>query len=174
MSKEGLLQEEPIELDIYGNDKFFQVAKKLAKPVTVLDRFCSNQRELIEVVLEHFNSDVTREEKAEVLRLLSTRDPIMWHLLCLHTNVDTNIEPPEKYLKKFILALIKDGSKIGGDYYKIISPRRWGRPLKEEYKEFQKFVDENMDRDFFFGILIFISSLLFTIALVAFLALLSK
>lgn len=150
MSKEGLLHEEPIELDVYGSDTFFEVAKELAKPFNWMGNWCETQRELSEAALKVINSDLSREEKAEVIKLLWTRDPIMWHLLCLHTNTDTNTEEPKTYLRKFILALVRDSSKIRGDYLKIVYRKRWNLPLKEEYREFQKFVDDTIPRDMVF------------------------
>lgn len=173
MSKEGLLHGELIELDVHGTDRFFEIAKEFAKPYKFSENFCQAQVELIEAALRVINSDVTRQEKAEIIELLSTRDPVMWHLLCLRTNTDTNVHPLTICLKKFIFTLIRDESKIRRDYLRIISPRRWNRSLKPEYRMFHKWVNDNIPRDHFFGLVSLLSIVSFFLLFMTFLSVVS-
>lgn len=170
MSKEGLLQSELIELDVHGTDEAFEIAKEFARPYKWSENFRQVQGELMEAALKVVNSDATRQEKAEVIGLISTRDPIMWHLLCLHTHTNTNVEPPTLYLRKFIFTLIRHESKIRSEYLRIISPRRWNRPLKQEYRVFNNFINDNVPRDHFFGVVSLVSIISIFLLFMAFIS----
>lgn len=172
--EETLLVDLPIELGVYDNNDSFNRLKNLVRPFDRKEDLCGVQIEMMEAALEVMIQAASKEEQDEAMRIISTRDPIMWHLLCVNTNIDVNQELPQTFLKKFILFLRADNGKIKREYADIISPKMWDKPLKSEYKEFQEFVDEHYLPEYLFNtmsfiiiplalILIFIGSLAFII-----------
>lgn len=143
MSKD---EEKQVGLGIYQDDDIFQKVKKLARPYDPLENSCKAQLALMEDALEVVKIVPDEQQQGEIVRLVADRDPIMWHLLCLKTNIDVQELPSEVVLKKFILTLKISDANIRKDYRDIIRPKLWGKPLQNEYMKFEHFAEGNIPK----------------------------
>lgn len=136
-------QEEQSELDLYQDHEFFEKVKVLARPYDQVYR-CDTQAKLMEDALNIIMLVSSEQKRKEITRIIAARDPIMWYLLCSNANIDVGNFPPEVVLKKFIMTLNIFRTKIDKEYQNIIEPKLWGKSLKEEYKEFEQFAEDNI------------------------------
>lgn len=145
-------REEQVRLNVYQDDQFFQRVKSLAKPNGIHDSpvtRANSQAKLMEDALDIVKESTNEQQKGEVIRIIATRDPIMWYLLCLNADMDVENIPPEMLLKQFIMTLNIFRTQIVKQYSDIIQPKLWGKPLEKKYMEFEQFAEGNIDQEYY-------------------------
>lgn len=109
---------------------------------------CDTQAKLMEYALNIIKVVSTGRQRDEFIKLIATRDPILWYSMCSNTNINFEKSSPEMILEKFILTLKISKIKINKDYHDIIRPKLWGKPLKEEYRKFEQFAEDYIEQEY--------------------------
>lgn len=130
--------------DLYEDDESFRRLSSLQRDYEERS-IVSNQIKLMEEGLNNILSGITALEEEETIAIISSYDPVMWHVLNEYSQIGTDASPKQA-LKVFIILLKKNKESVMKQYSRILYRHLWGLRLKKEHRQFQEFATKNIER----------------------------